>query len=296
MDPKDIIVATNHHRYMPCFRDTMQRLWDNGFKRIWIQETGNGAWGWYDGPCEWVQRAGLIPYDQGMMRFKGAIHSGITAKAIFFIDCDCLISDTEEFFGFISDFERGGYSYSCHHTSADSYNPSYVYDGCIAHVTDQKFVPDGGEYGFRPEPHWENTYALVSKDMWDRLGPEDVSNTRVWFRAMHRLGGRLGAHKAEYRLQYTHFGKSWFHFGNLMAFFYAVENLDLSKFPLESDVAMSRLGFFAWQEKVYGTSMYPEWICGNLHRILGTDGRAHRAEQAWNTLRAGTCMDSWRRS
>ena len=295
LNPNDIIVATNHHRYMPCFMDTMQRLWDAGFRRIWVQETGNGSWGWYDGPSELIQMAGSISYDRGMLRFKEVINSGVAAKVIFFLDCDCLISDTEELFGFISDFDRGEYSFSCHNTPNSANNPNYVYDGCIAPVTDQKFIPSSDEFGFYPEPHWENTYALVKKDIWDRLGPRDVSNTRVWFRAMHRLGGKFGAHKAEYRCQYTHFGSSWFHFGNLMAFFYAVENLDPSKFPIDSDVAMSRLGFLVWQERIYGASTYPELIKKNLHQILDLDGRAAGAEESWNKLIHGTCLENWER-
>lgn len=295
MNPNDIIVATNHHRRMPCFMDTMQRLWNAGFRHIWVQETGNGSWGWYDGPSEWMQKSENISYDMGMMRFKNFIHPGIKVKAIFFIDCDCFISDTEELFRFISDFEIGGYSYSCHHISKESYSPSYVYNGCIAPVTDQRFIPDNGEFGFHPEPHWENTYALITKDMWDKLGPDDVLNTRLWFKTMHRLGGKFGVREAEYRFQYTHFGKSWFHFGNLMSFLYAVEQFNPSKFSIESDVAMSRLGFLAWQERIYGRSAYPEHVMTKLHKILDSDGRAVRAEEAWNKLSSGTCMENWKR-
>jgi hypothetical protein len=292
--PEEVLVICNHHRYLPVFKDTIRHLWHAGFRNIWIQETGNGSWGWFDGYSRWTQRSGEISYDIGMVRFKNIISSAVPGNALFFIDCDCFISDIAPLHRFISDFEAGGYAYSCHHPLASAYSPDYVYNGCIAPIKSQKFFPSPDFPGFYPEPHWENTYALMNRHTWDGLQPQDMPHTRMWLRRIHELGGKFGAHHANYRLQYTHFGDGWFHFGNLMAFLYAVERGDESKFQVNSETEMSRLGFLQWQERVYGNETYPHPIRENLHRLL--IGKEKIAEEAWGQLSSGTCMENWTRA
>jgi hypothetical protein len=134
----------------------------------------------------------------------------------------------------------------------------------------------------------------MNRDIWDRLQPQDMSNTRMWLKRTHELGGKFGAHKANYRFQFTHFGDGWFHFGNLMVFLYAIEQGDESRFHVSSDIDMSRLGFLQWQERVYGSETYPHAIRENLRRIL--TGKERIAEEAWGRLSSGTCMEHWTRA
>ena len=130
----------------------MRRLWDSGFQNIVIQETGNEAWGAYQGPFSSMLRMGTSSYDAGMVNFKQQIRDW--PGVILFVDNDCFLSSADGTRQYIQDFIDGGYDFACHHVSADHYK-EYNFVGSIALVAEQTFNPVDAYPGFVPSGrHW----------------------------------------------------------------------------------------------------------------------------------------------
>lgn len=292
------IILSNHHRRSPYFEDTLRRLHNDGWT-VWVQETGGAKWGQCQGPYAEHINSGTKSYDQAMILWKRALRQWQQAgkldrvDRILFLDNDCFLSGTNHLQKYIQDFIDGGYDFASHHVSEDCYN-DHVFEGdsCIAEVKNQTFEPADIYPGFCPNPHWENAYMLITKELYNKLSEADVGHGRKWIKAMVREGAKLGAHKAEYRLRYSHFGDEWFHVGNLMHYYYKIERGDLSFSP-DSELDMSRLGYFnstvrakfkQWFGPVTNTVRLP---------IANEHGNYERSLEAWDNLISGTCMENW---
>jgi hypothetical protein len=283
----DFVVVSNHHRRSLFFEDSMRHLWLDGYRNILVQETGSESWGPYQGPGDTVH-LGTRAYDQGMVQLKRTL-ANRDWKVMLLVDNDCFLSGATEVNRFVAAFLDGNYGFASHHVSADSYKDYYDYsNGPIAHVTDQKFIPADIYPGFCPDPHWENAYTLITRDAWDKLSEDDVSHTRKWFKALHENGEKMGAHKAKYRLIYTHYGDEWFHWGNLMAYYYRLERRQ--PFSPESKLDMSRLGYFLKQDEYYGPT-HPQKVDSYLNEL--EDKYREQAIEAYTELVKDTCLDRW---
>jgi len=281
---KGVLVISNHHRRSLYFEDTMKRIYDGGYKDIIIQETGSRRWGDYKGPCQQYLNANSIPYDQGMINFKQHLKYTLTHyDTILLVDNDCFISDTNHLNQYIQDFRDGGYDFACHHVSASCYTDEYKFQGCIAPVPKQEILPATVYPFFVPEPHWENAYLLIKTDMWNKLTLDDVSHGRKYIKALVREGAKLGAHRANYRSGFTHYGDEWFHVGNLMAFYYRLEKGQ--PFNEDSELEMSRLGYFFKMEEQYPGSV--------LSKLSNYNQLKDKAIVAWERLVKDTCMANW---
>lgn len=291
----NVLVISNHHRRSLFFEESMQKLWDAGFNRMWIQDTGAERWGPYLGPKSFYWRSGNIPYDRGVQNFKRQITGDY--DTILMIDNDCFISDVEVIKQYIKDFEDGGYDFAAHHVSKDCYDGYEFGDSTICEVTNQTFEPADIYPGFCPVPHWENAYLLIKKTLWDSLTEDEVGHGRKWLKAIHERKAKMGAHYADYRLTYSHHGPGWFHVGNLFAYYNRLEE-QVPRFVLDSELDMSRLGYFYAQRNTYGRGAYPEGpgiypdgIEAKLDLIQ--DDIADKALLAWKRLTSDTCMENW---
>lgn len=286
IDHSRVLVLSNHYYRSLYFEETMQDLWDKGFKNIFIQDTGSEAWGPYQGPKSFYHRSGVISYDQGMVNFKKLL-SGIDYDVILMIDNDCFIKDISQVNKFIHDFQQDNYEFSCHHVTKKMYDGYQFGDSTISHVTNQTFEPCDIYPGFKPYPHWENAYLLITRKVWDSLSSNDISHGRKWLRAMWNMGVKMGAHIANFRMTYTQHGEGWFHVGNLMAYYHKLEKNEL--FDRSSQLDMSRLGYFYAQEAKYGSDTYSSTIKARLDNI--PPQVIAKAMEAWKLLVNNTCME-----
>lgn len=230
------IIATNHHRRVQANTDTLDRLGFAGYHVIY-------------------QDTSTISYDQGMVNFKTKDMLW-NFDIVAFIDNDLFMSGTEYFTRLLNDFISGGYGF-CSYLVSDA-DWHYTLDGLIAPVTDQSYKETNDIYKFCPVPHWENAYMFLTRELWEKLTPDDLANSRNMIRAIHNSGAKMGTHKAGYKLTYSHFGPEWFHVGNLMKYYYIMENMDLSKLDLESDIDTSRIGLLLEQRNKYGRDFYQQ--------------------------------------
>lgn len=240
------LIISNHHRRSYLFEQTMNMLWNNGYQNILIHDTGNCTWGKYQGKCSEYKELGWISYDQGMIEFKKRIDTS-KYKRIIMLDNDLFLSDINHFEKYLSEFITDKYDFACHHVSADCYK-DYIYqqDNCITLLDKQDFIPTDVYPGFVPNPHWENAYLIITTELFNKISQDDISHGRKWIKAMARENARMGAHKANYKLIYSHYGPEWFHVGNLFGYYYRLENQQ--EFNPESTLDMSRLGYFFHQE------------------------------------------------
>jgi len=281
---ESLLVITNHHRRIPFFEDTARRLKEAGCS-ILIQETGGGEWGSYAGPVDRHIVYGPQSYDQSMV-YLAKENSYISQfPYILFLDNDCFLSGTEYLEKYLVEFIKGGYDFASHVVGAED-DAKYRSPFLITEVTDQRFVDCNVYPHFSLSPHWENSFTLMKSSLWCDLPCEVLGHTRRWLHKIHAMGGKMGAHQANYR-GYTHFGPEWFHVGNLMRYFYFIEAGQMENFSPESSLDLSRLGFFLAQEKIY-PGPYREELYSLPY------GLRSRALLEWERLTEGTCMQEWK--
>jgi hypothetical protein len=288
-----VTIVSNHHRRSLFFESTMQRLSDAGFKKIVIQNTGAGPMGNYQGPSSKIINLGQSTYDNGMIKLKQTL-SNDDSEYIVLIDNDCFLSDTNHFKEYLNDFEKGNYDFACHFIGAHLYTDDYVFKGSLAPVTDQKILPADVFPWIVPDPHWENAYLIIRRSMWDKLSVDDVSHGRKYIAALVRENAKLAVHKALYVGTHSHYGDEWFHVGALMRHYHLIESKKLGQVSVESPFDKARLGYFIFQEEIYG-DIYPGNIKQNLEAFYTKLGGKDSCLTAWKELIKGTCMEGWQK-
>tara|TARA_Y100000310_G_scaffold241139_1_gene245045 strand:- start:2268 stop:3122 length:855 start_codon:yes stop_codon:yes gene_type:complete len=282
---KDLLVITNHHRRSSFFEDSTRRLKAAGCS-ILIQETGGGEWGSYQGYSDRFVTYGPQSYDQSMVAL--AVENSYISQFpyILFLDNDCFLSGTEYLEKYLAEFVAGDYDFASHVVGKEDAE-RYRSDSLITTVENQQFHECNVYPHFSLSPHWENSYTLMKSSLWTSLEPAILGHTRRWLKAIHDKGCKMGAHRANHRMSYTHFGPEWFHVGNLMRYYYFVEAGAMKNFSTDSSLDMSRLGFFLFQEEIYGP--------GSFHDDLASVPieTQVQAREAWAQLTEGTCMQDW---
>jgi hypothetical protein len=297
IDKSRILIISNHHRRSLFFEDTMRRLHNNGFKRIFIQETGNLSYGPYKGPSRKHWSIKEKSYDKGMVSFRKRITKrNDNIDVILYIDNDCFLGNIENFITYLNEFISGNYDFTCHFADPSHYQDYKFNNSLIQQVKNQKILPAKIYPGVVPNPHWENSYMLIKKECWDKLSENDISHGRLFIKALVREKAKIGVHKASYKLRYSHYGDGWFHVGNLMKYYYAVENLNLKGISLTSKYSLARFGYFIAQSNIYGSQIYPSSIRANLSVICRKAGGRQKVLDNWNSLVEETCMRNWKRA
>ena len=192
------ILISNHHRRSHFFEETVTALWDNGFKEVWIQDTGNEKLGKYQGPFTQYRRIGQRSYDQGIVAFKEWLPAAKVGKYrnIFLLDNDCFCRP-EAVVKFVKAFEEGGYGWASHLVGAREYKDHWTFKNDIAEVFDQEIKPAEIYPGFVPSPHYENCFSLFTTEVWRNIEPKDFSHSRLMLKSIYDKGYKMGAHRAE---------------------------------------------------------------------------------------------------
>ena len=181
----------------------------------------------------------------------------------------------------LNDFIKGKYGFCSYFENGSPWH--YILEGSIAPVTDQQFIEVSDEYKFKPLPHWENAYMFITKEVYDALTVHDLANSRNMIKAIYQTRSKMGAHKAEYRLTYSHCGPEWFHVGNLMKYYYAMEKLDFTDIKFDSAIDLSRIGLLLAQRNDFGRSVYSHDFNISLDMLVQQKGEQFFLEK-WNQL------------
>lgn len=290
MDKSRVLVVSHHHKRSVFFEDTMWRLWDAGYKKIFIQNTGIETWGKYQGPGM-LRNLGIQSYDQAQQNlYQAASRSSDAFDYIVWIDNDCWLSSLNHFEQYLQDFIDGGYDFSSHFVSGKSLE-GYNFQGkTIVPVQNQQFLHSEHYPGFCPEPHWENAYMIMKFSSYLKLSNHDVSHGRLWLKAIHDHGMKMGVHQANYLGSYTHYGTEWFHMGYFMAYMSKIEDRFMD-WNLDSEQDMFRLGCIIEQGCIYGHHIYPHNI--NLYFDSLPLYIIQKATSTWHKFVEGTCMAKW---
>lgn len=187
-------------------------------------------------------------YDNGVVKLVEIIKY-MDWDILHFIDNDCFITDTTYIKQTINDFENSDLGWVSHFENGygNDYK-KYNFKGTIAEVTDQTFIP---EYPFM-KPSWENAMMMFKRSAWDII--TDYSDLQKWFPELIKKGVRVGVKKVEPRLKYTHKGEGFVHIGNLLPFYYKVENGEKIEI---NEITKPRIGYF--QYLGIGLENYPDF-------------------------------------
>jgi len=293
-----ILFYTNYYKQTHFFDTTIRRIANAGFPIVVLLTGESGPFR----KCP-VQHDNVTiiegphqgcSFDLGMQIFKKHRLLEVHAPTVLcHIDCDCFLSGLQELSNYINSFEKGKYDYACHTVGSLSSN-KYLSDEPIGHVYDQMFNDNGPSEPPSPEPHYENAYQLVRKSIWDKLTVEEVGHHRRFLAALHKHGAKFGSHHASYRWDYTNWGKEWFHIGHIFEKFDTLEHgQPIDKYNPDSEFDLFRAGFFAAQERCYGSHTYPTEFHASLNAFYQHFGGKDRTLECWDRLVKGTCMENW---
>lgn len=286
-----VIFVTIHHRKSLLFEKGLELILKDF--PVLIYETGVdkgfGVFGLKNN-VRYVESNDTMSYDQGLMNLKDVLTGDW--DILHFLDNDCFITDTKYIKQTIEDFAKSDLGF-CSYFERGYEPDKYKFEGTIAEVTDQKFEHFDYYPGYKPNPHWENAMMMFKREAWNKLTKEDLSYGMINIKAMFDKGIKMGVKKREMRGFYSHCGEGWFHVGNLMAYYYMMESLDISKLNPNSDIDLARIGYFVSQHKRFDEStgivdsIYSSNIQSNLKIITNIMGGGDRCLKAWRELTKG---------
>lgn len=292
MNPSDIIIYCCHVNRNYLFEDSMKRLRECGF-RIMIQETGTGSFGTYQGPCDDHWSIGRSTWDLCLLGFKRRTPSDY--KYIFLADFDLFFTGVKEFLECVEQVIEGEYDHvSRYKIPADQDRIDFGNLSVVPSVPIE-IRPGNIEHDWPDlNPHFATGFEFFSKRLWDSFTNYELGDGRRMYRAAVQRGMKMGVHRAIYGESETCWGREWFHLSDLTQHYYLIEGLDLQHLNPESSHQLARIGFFLFQEKIYGDT-YPDRIKINLEKVVAYMRGREKCLSEWNKLISGTCMQDWRK-
>ncbi len=292
IDLNRVLVISNLHRASRFFDSSLRRLQAAGLTHIVLQDTGAGLGTSTVAVEKHLHIPYALSYDAGMTHFRKNLDvSGY--DTVLLIDSDSFLSGTDELLDYITEFQACHYDLACHRVQTHGLPELDYGDGQIAHIPKLGFEESTHGMPPAPIPHFENTGMLFSQRLWSQITPEEFGHSRIMLAAADRLGGKIGARHAHYRGIYTHFGREWFHVGNLVAYFYMIEGNWPDKLNPDSLVDLCRIGYFLAEQACYGPEIYSDTFRQNLARVVERMGGSARCLAHWQELTLDTCMEHW---
>jgi hypothetical protein len=269
------------------FEDTI-RLFSK--HQVVIQETGaHSIWGDFGVKTEnvfYMDNDTQITYDMSMVNFKNKLLD-FDWDVVVFLDNDLYLSGLSYFNKTLIDFEKGKFDFCSYFENTS--DKVYQTDTTIAEVKDQTFI-DVPEYPkFKPVPHWENAYMYLTRELYQKLSHESLSNSRLMIKAIYDSEAKMGSKKRTCRSGYSHFGQEWFHVGNLMKYYYALETADMTKVNRESEIDIARIGYFIAHDEKYPNS-FPGYLKQSYMGFAHWMGM-EKVKKVWKEYIKDTCLE-----
>lgn len=280
------ILVTLYHKRNVLYEESISKLLEAGYP-LYLYETVDGSqFGSFGIVHDNVTHIEAQPgsFDNGMVDLKDKL-SQYEWDTVVFLDSDIFFDDISYAEKLIKQFNESDYGFVSYLENAYTYDSKYQFDGLIAEVRHQSFEPvDQPPYTFKPNPHYENAFMLIKRTVWDKMKKDDFINTREIIRSVCDLRSKIGVHKREARLTYSHKGEGWFHVGNLTQYYNILEKADLHLLKLDSEIDKARIGFFAYQRHKYGSEIYSDFINLYLDQAIKLFGGESEVREAWNKL------------
>jgi hypothetical protein len=256
-------------------------IYNTGFDK------GFGNFGLISDSIEQSESKTEIPYDQGMQDLRLLLQPK-DWDTIVYLDNDIFFDDIDYAEKLIKQFNESDFDFCSYFESSSIYKPEYKFNGLIAEVTDQKFEEvDSPPYTFYPRPHWENAFMMMKRSLWNKLTPADFIHSRQMLKSIFNTGAKMGVHNRESKLIFSHVGNGWFHVGNLMRYYYILENGNIDVLSKESNVDSARIGYFIAQRLQYGKEIYSDKVNENLDKACKMFGSENTLHLIWSDLRYG---------
>lgn len=278
------ILVTIYHRKNLLYEEGIKKFLDKGYP-LYIYETiDQNSFGVFDIVHDNVMLLAAEPgsFDNAMTSLKDFL-SRMDWDTVVYLDSDIFFDDIEYAEKLIKQFNESDYGFVSYLENA--FEDPYQYDGLIAGVKDQQFAPvDQPPYTFKPIPHYENAFMLIKRKIWNRIPKTSFENTRELVKAVWDTHCKIGIHKREARLTYSHKGNGWFHLGNLTQYYYILDGGELHRLNPVSEVDKARIGFFAYQRKRFGEGIYSSHVNAYLDAAIKMFGGEKEVLDFWNEL------------
>lgn len=318
MDKDEVLVICNHHRKLPFFEEGIRHLQRGGYNRFLILNTGLEPWTKFSmSGVETYDAGSHLNYFQGCILYKDLLETRHRdVKYIVHLDSDLFLTDHEHFTTYLNEVDSGNFdfaSYYSHNYHLESY--AHNFGTAIAAAIPQQILdysPDPDVIwdsaacpGVFPWPYWENSYLVITREMWDRLSRNDVSHGRWWIKSMMEKRAKMAVLRTSYLTSeryrrghngtrpVTHYGREWFHIGDYTYYYYAMESGNYGIFPRfdRSFYTQVRVGLMLSAARTYGLASLPAPVADNLSRSAEMAGGEVACLKAWRETIQGTCME-----
>lgn len=268
------------------YEESISKFLDAGYQLFLYETVDNNSFGSFGLVHTGVVHIEAIPgsFDQGMVDFKEKLDQ-YAWDTVVFLDSDIFFEDTKMAEKLIEQFNDSDYGFCSYLENAYVYDSKFKFDELIAEVKHQSFEPiDQPPYTFKPVPHYENAFMMIKRDVWDKLKKENFIHTRELVRAIYDTKAKIGVHKREARLTYSHRGDGWFHIGNLTQYYNILDSGNLHRLNPESEIDKARIGFFVAQRERYGKDIYSDFVNLYLMQASNLYGGDDSVLEAWKQL------------
>jgi hypothetical protein len=291
-----VILFTSYHRKLPFFEDSMKKFAQQGYNRIWIQDTGTEMYGQYSGPKEKYWSLGYITsYDWGMVEFRKRLLEAKDVDIVVHFHSDCYVNDPTTLDRYLSAFCEDNYDYVGYPVSDIEWVRKLAFNKYVEPAPPQKIISStDAPPWIACDPNWETGYLMTTSNLWRNLTAEEVNHNRLLTQGLVRLNSKIGTIKTEFRGGVvSQYGDGWMHVGSVQRDFTAVEEMNLKHFS--SGYFPSRLGFFLEQDRLFGTP----YVYGKVFhdKVISlaqqSPGGVDSVLEAWDEYAKGTCMENW---
>ena len=280
------ILVTLYHRRNVLYEEGIFKFLEAGYP-LYLYETVDdnsfGSFGLFHPRVIHIE-AQPGSFDNGMVDLKDKL-SAYNWDTVVFLDSDISFDDITHAEAIINQFNNSDYGFCSYLENAYPYDSRYKFDGEIAEVRHQSFEPvDQPPYTFKPDPHYENAFMMIKRNVWDRMKKEDFINTRQIIKAVVDTHAKIGVHHREARLTYSHKGKGWFHMGNLTQYYNLLDKGEIHLLKTDSEIDKARIGFFAFQRECFGKEIYSEYVNLYLDKAIELFGGKDSVLDSWYEL------------
>lgn len=299
------------HQEELFFEDGVRRLWDSGFKNIYIIQTCNPTFGIYEGPYKKFWKALHFPYSwqQAMADFQTLLQEEKTEyQYILLLDFDLFLADTLQITRMLEEIEEGRYDRVSHFrtrqveplvTGVDwqrdwDFNNKWVVPAPPVKILSEEEIP-------KLEPFFvAGTFEFSSRKAWESYSQEDFRHDEKMALTFLKKGLKMGVTHTNYGTEGRGervWTRDYFHVSNLTAFYQIIEWMDAPRlrdlvFNHGKEHSLFRLGHFVKQEQIYG-DIYPLDMAHRLDDLCDIMGSRTRCLEVWEKWVQGTCMEKW---
>lgn len=317
-DPKDILILCCWFKRNLFFEDSIQRLWDSGFKNIWLIETSLPSWGEYEGPYARYLKAPLRPHphmpclfaswSEAIIICQKIIKEEVTRYShVFLMDFDLFFTGTKEFLLTLDEVVTDGFDHvSRLRDASEASLYKWPENQSVIVIPETIFTPTSpGSDIFYMKPEYTTGWEIFSKQLWESFSRHELGEWTRIMKASVERGGKMGAQRSSYGeeirmngsswpvISERAWGKEWFHVARLPLHYALVEARQFDRLYPNHGPNLFRIGFFAKQEEIYGSHIYPQKIREDLEATYKHMGGRDKCLEEWEIWVQNTPVANW---